>query len=165
MRERVNHFLAIIKAGISAIPFAGGPISSLLGDYLPSSMNTAETTSQETNHPDLFPDLNETTLKKHIKKKITNTPFGEIISKISLYESNVHGFKYQLIVEAPEYHKGFSNIARNWETESPLEDDFSDIYRERPKDNYRTEWSCSVTDLEPQLQDTLVVKSAKWVLY
>ena len=38
MRKNVNHFLAIIKAGISAIPFVGGPISSLISDYLPSSI-------------------------------------------------------------------------------------------------------------------------------
>jgi hypothetical protein len=37
MKKSVNHFLAIIKAGISAIPFVGGQISSLIGDYLPSS--------------------------------------------------------------------------------------------------------------------------------
>jgi hypothetical protein len=36
-KKRVNHFLAFIKAVISAIPFVGGPISSLIGDYFPSS--------------------------------------------------------------------------------------------------------------------------------
>ena len=117
------------------------------------------------NNPDLFPVLNETALKKHIIKKISNTPFKEIISKISLYESNVPGFKYQLIVEAPKHHKGFSKIEENWDMESPFEDDFSDIYREEPKGDYKTEWSCSVTDLAPQLQDSFVVKLDRWVLY
>ena len=42
MRKRVNHFLAILKAGISVIPVVGGPISSLLGDYLPSSVGGKE---------------------------------------------------------------------------------------------------------------------------
>lgn len=117
------------------------------------------------NNPDLFPALNETALKKHIIKKISNTPFKEIISQISLYESNVPGSKYQLILEAPELHKGFSNIEDNWDIESPLEDDFSDIYREEPKVDYKTEWSCSVTGLAQQLQDTFVVRSDRWVLY
>lgn len=117
------------------------------------------------NNPDLFPLLNETTLKKHIKKKITNTPLNEIIHKISLYESNVPGHKYQLIVEAPAYHKGFSNITQNWDVENPLEDNFSDIYRKKPKANYKKEWRGSVADLEPQLQDAFVVKSANWILY
>jgi len=118
------------------------------------------------NNPDIFPELNETALKELIKKKISNTPFREIISKIFLYRSNVHGFKYHLIVEAPEYHKGFENIKVNWDTtESPFEDDFLYIYREKSKGNYRSEWTCSVTDLDPQLEDAMVVKSGKWELY
>jgi hypothetical protein len=32
-----DHALAIIKAGINLIPVVGGPIASLIGDYVPTS--------------------------------------------------------------------------------------------------------------------------------
>jgi len=42
MKKRVNHFLAIIKAVISVIPWVGGPLSSLMGDYFPSLKGSKE---------------------------------------------------------------------------------------------------------------------------
>src|SRR5580658_6466292 len=32
-----DHALAVIKAGINLIPVVGGPIASLIGDYVPTS--------------------------------------------------------------------------------------------------------------------------------
>lgn len=35
-RSKSDHALALIKAGISAVPGIGGPIASLIGDYIPN---------------------------------------------------------------------------------------------------------------------------------
>lgn len=35
--EKSEHALAIIKAGVSAVPCIGGPIASLIGDYIPTA--------------------------------------------------------------------------------------------------------------------------------
>ena len=37
MKTKSDHTIAIIKAGISAIPYIGGSIASLIGDYVPSA--------------------------------------------------------------------------------------------------------------------------------
>src|SRR5579863_5912580 len=42
-----DHALAIVKAGISAIPAIGGPIASLIGDYVPTSTQSAIERSTE----------------------------------------------------------------------------------------------------------------------
>lgn len=36
-----DHVVAVVKAGISAIPFAGGPVASLIGDYIPTHTTKA----------------------------------------------------------------------------------------------------------------------------
>ncbi|MCK4827814.1 hypothetical protein KA005_69440 [bacterium] len=36
-KTKSDHFLAVVKAGISAVPFVGGSIASLIGDYVPSA--------------------------------------------------------------------------------------------------------------------------------
>ena len=36
-KTKSEHTLAIIKAGMSGLPIVGGPISSLIGDYIPSA--------------------------------------------------------------------------------------------------------------------------------
>jgi len=36
-----DHVLAIVKAGINAVPIVGGPIASLISDYLPTSTQRA----------------------------------------------------------------------------------------------------------------------------
>lgn len=36
-KSKGEHTLAVFKAGISAVPFVGGPISSLIGDYIPTA--------------------------------------------------------------------------------------------------------------------------------
>lgn len=36
-RRALDHALSVAKAGIEAIPLVGGPIASLLGDYLPNA--------------------------------------------------------------------------------------------------------------------------------
>ena len=36
-KTKSDHALAVVKAGISAVPFVGGSIASLIGDYVPSA--------------------------------------------------------------------------------------------------------------------------------
>jgi len=36
-KEPRDHILAVCKAGISAVPVVGGPIASLIGDYIPTA--------------------------------------------------------------------------------------------------------------------------------
>lgn len=35
--EKQDHILAVVKAGLSAVPIVGGPLASLIGDYIPSA--------------------------------------------------------------------------------------------------------------------------------
>jgi hypothetical protein len=35
--EKRDHILAVVKAGLSAMPKVGGPIASLIGDYIPTA--------------------------------------------------------------------------------------------------------------------------------
>jgi hypothetical protein len=36
-----DHILAVVKAGINAVPLVGGPLASLIGDYVPTSTQRA----------------------------------------------------------------------------------------------------------------------------
>jgi len=46
-KSKTDHAVAFIKAGISGIPLLGGPISSLIGDYLPSAVKRSISTAIE----------------------------------------------------------------------------------------------------------------------
>ena len=125
------------------------------------------------NNPDLFSSLNETALKKHIDMKKKECPFSEIISRITLYQG-IAGFYYELIVEAPEDHKGFSDIKRFWEREAPdlFENHFVEVYRERPNITFRHQegsfwgdWSCFVLESNKNIPDDFVNKNHRWTLY
>ena len=35
-KSKGDHLLALVKAGLSAVPVAGGPLASLIGDYIPT---------------------------------------------------------------------------------------------------------------------------------
>lgn len=124
---------------------------------------------QETNNPDLFPDLNETTLKAHIALKVNECPFGDIIQKITLYKGVV--FRKQLIVEAPEDDKSFSDLQKFWErnVQDLFEKHFIEAFREKQKEILRRgfwiEWGCMVIDIGKPLPNTLVLKDPKWLLY
>ena len=124
------------------------------------------------NNPYYFPKLNETTLKKYIDLKVNECPFREIIERITLYHGVVN--HYQLVVEAPITHKGFSKIQKFWEREAPdlFESHFLEIYNDGPEITFRYEkgsvwhdWSCLATDLNKELSDSLVNKKYKWILY
>ncbi|MCK4821822.1 hypothetical protein KA005_39015 [bacterium] len=42
-KEARDHILAVVKAGVSAVPMVGGTLASLIGDYIPSAtQNTIE---------------------------------------------------------------------------------------------------------------------------
>jgi hypothetical protein len=36
-KQKSEHLLALVKAGLSAVPIVGGPIASLIGDYVPTA--------------------------------------------------------------------------------------------------------------------------------
>lgn len=62
MKKRFEHFLAITKAGISAIPVVGGPIASLIGDYFQSSkagQNLSQTSAVKQLTEHLLPLYND----------------------------------------------------------------------------------------------------------
>lgn len=42
-KSKIDHSLSVIKAAVNAIPVAGGPIGSLLSDYLPSTVEKRKT--------------------------------------------------------------------------------------------------------------------------
>jgi len=42
-KTKHDHTLAILKAAVSAIPVAGGPVASLLSDYLPNEVEHRKT--------------------------------------------------------------------------------------------------------------------------
>jgi len=124
------------------------------------------------NNPYYFPKLNETALKKHIDLTVNECPFSEILDRITLYQGVVN--HYQLIVEAPKNHTGFSKTQKFWERDAPdlFENHFIEVYHENPRITFRYEegnfwhdWSCLVTDINKQLPDILVNIKYKWVLY
>lgn len=41
-KGKSDHALAIVKAGISVVPVVGGPIASLVGDYIPTATQKSE---------------------------------------------------------------------------------------------------------------------------
>ena len=47
MKTKSDHVMAIIKAGVSAIPCIGGSIASLIGDYVPSATQRSIETAIE----------------------------------------------------------------------------------------------------------------------
>ncbi len=47
MKTKSDHAIAIIKAGVSAIPYIGGSIASLIGDYVPSATQRSIETAIE----------------------------------------------------------------------------------------------------------------------
>ena len=125
-------------------------------------------------NPDLFPSLNETALKKHISVKVDECPYSEIIKRITLYQGASGLSHYQLIIEAPEYHKGFSNLQRFWEgqVQHLFEEHFIEVYREKPKvifpyqkGSFWSDWNATVVDIDLELPNTLVSKNHKWDLY
>lgn len=42
MKKTINHALSLFKAAVSALPWVGGSIASLIGDYIPSSTQDFE---------------------------------------------------------------------------------------------------------------------------
>jgi len=46
-KTKPDHALAIIKAGVSAVPYIGGAIASLIGDYVPSATQRSIETAIE----------------------------------------------------------------------------------------------------------------------
>ena len=46
-KTKSHHILSVIKAGISAIPYVGGPIAGLIGDYVPSATQRSVETAFE----------------------------------------------------------------------------------------------------------------------
>jgi hypothetical protein len=44
-KEPRDHSLAVIKAAVAAIPTLGGPIASLIGDYIPTATEKARDTA------------------------------------------------------------------------------------------------------------------------
>ena len=42
-KTKLDHTLSVVKAAVNAIPYAGGPLGSLLSDYLPNSVEKRKT--------------------------------------------------------------------------------------------------------------------------
>jgi hypothetical protein len=74
MKKKVNHVLAGLKAEIAAIPIIGGSISSLIGDYFPT-LAEERTIKSHNNDPNYFPDLNCTSLIKHIRALVKSPKY------------------------------------------------------------------------------------------
>ena len=120
--------------------------------------------STATNDPDLFPNLNETTLKKHIALASSHCPFEKDINHIYLFEGTP--FRHQLVVIGKNT-KDFDGVKNYWDR-SPsdiFENHFKEVYQEEPERNYWKNWNVIVVSSLNEIPDDLALKKFKWVLY
>ncbi|MBU4286832.1 MAG: hypothetical protein KKI12_01505 [Proteobacteria bacterium] len=139
-----------------------------------SHTTIAEITSQETNNPDLFPDLNETALKKQIAVKVQECPNNQLIKHISLCQGGGNSpFIYHIVVEINPSN-GLEAVKRFWEREAPdlFGERFVEIYREEPNVTFRyqagsfwSDWNVLVVESLKEVPDDLALKKYKWLLY
>ena len=126
------------------------------------------------NNPDLFPELNETVLKKNIAIKMQECPNNQLIRNICLYSGGGNNpYKYNVVVEINPA-VGFETVQRFWGGEAPyvLGDSFVEIYREKPesilqfqKGSFWNEWDTIVVYSLDEIPNNFILKNYKWALY
>lgn len=140
--------------------------------------NKSVSPDQQANDSALFPNLNETALKKHICLIINNPKysFNQLIQTVALYR----GFdaKYVLAIEIPdtisaEDRDDYQSLLNNWADPTCLRflaaDDFkSEVYRNETdanEDPYLDDWMVWTKKPKEAVPQDLVLKDQKWVLY
>ena len=116
------------------------------------------------NNSDLFPELNETALKKHIALASSHCPFEKVIKQIYLFEGTP--FRYQIVVIGKDT-KDFDGMKRYWEFDLKqlFEKHFSEIYRKEPSQNFWNDWDIIVAESLDEIADNLILKNHKWIIY
>ena len=169
MKKKVNHILAVLKAGTAAIPFIGGSISSLIGDYFPSLSENRKNESLK-NDPNYFPHLNCTSLIKHIKVLVEspNYPYNDLIERIALYQG-LDNQRYVLVVEVPKSHPDYLKFMNHWQPGDLrflVNDTFDEVYHHKTNtDPYINDWFIWVKSNDEELLDDLILKEYYWLLF
>lgn len=201
----LSTFIALIGAGLSAMNLnISGLILIILGalgilsvfgfniyraktKVFPSNLIPWLFYQFRRNNPELFPELNETALKKEIAVLLDNRPFvpskdrsnlskeevekreplfNEVVEKISLYPGPYK--RYQLIAEIPKDHALFSNVENFLNKEFKelfLDPDFVNVYKIKPVDaDYKRDWGCMVINSGNPF-DSIVTGKAHWILF
>jgi len=169
MKKKVNHILAVIKAGIAAIPYIGGSISSLIGDYFSSSSERLKIESLK-NDPNYFPHLNSTSLIKHIKVLVENPsyPYNDLIERITLYQG-LDNQRYVLVVEVPESHPDYLKFMNHWgpgDLRFLVDETFNEVFHQKTTtDPYLEDWFIWVKSPDEEFPNDLILKDYFWLLF
>lgn len=124
------------------------------------------------NDPEIFPEINEKALKKHISLKLNECPSNETIKRIILYQGVVN--HYQLVIEAQTIDSRYTNVQMFWEQDIHVlfGEHFMEVFRNKPNlvnpyqnGSFWNDWNCLVAGVNYPLPETLVDKKFKWVLY
>ena len=178
----LSAFIALIGGGLSAmnlnIPGLILVIGGVLGIFSVFAFNIYQFKAKvfpsnlipwlffrlRRNNPDLFPDLNETALKKHIALVASHSNFEKAIKNVYLFDGTP--FRYQIVVIGKNT-KDFDGINDYWDrTPSDLfEKHFEEIYRKEPVSNYWRDWNVIVVKSLNEMPDDLILKKHKWTLY
>jgi hypothetical protein len=148
-----------------AICLVLGPWLLLLYSFLKNKIHTSTklTATIITNNPDLFKDLNETALKKHISFFVGRCPYKDTIDNIQLHKSV--NKKYQIIVTGKDTSK-FEKMKQYWNTNIAqlLNEDFKEVYKSNPVDNLEDDWGILVVDPSTNIPNDFRSKE-KWILH
>lgn len=169
MKKKVDHILSVLKAGTAAIPIIGGSISSLIGDYFPTSSEERKIESLN-NDPNYFPHLNCTSLIKHIKALVENPnyPYNYLIERVALYQG-LDKQRYVLVVEVPQSHPDYLKFMNHWQPGDLrflANDSFNEVYQYKTTtDPYLDDWFIWVKSPDEELPDDLILKDYYWLLF
>lgn len=169
MKKKVDHILSVLKAGTAAIPIIGGSISSLIGDYFPTSSEERKIESLN-NDPNYFPHLNCTSLIKHIKALVEspNYPYNYLIERIALYQG-LDNQRYVLVAEVPQSHPDYLKFMNHWQPGDLrflANDSFNEVYQYKTTtDPYLDDWFIWVKSPDEELPDDLILKDYYWLLF
>ena len=116
------------------------------------------------NDPALFPDLNETALKKHVKMAVDDSPFPSDVKNIFLFNGSPFKYSLVVIVDATE---NSSKVGWWWDREAKdiFEDYFYEVYKNKPDRNYMNDWGTYVVRSLDDIEDGAILKYYKWLLY
>ena len=165
MNLNIPGLILLVLGLLGIISVLGFNIYRSKADVFPSSLIPWLFLRVKKNNPNLFPDLNELTLKKHIALASSHCPFEKDIKHIYLFEGTP--FRYQLVVVGKD-NRRVDGIRKYWDR-SPsdiFEDHFNEVYKKDPAGwYYWKDWNVIAVSSLNEIPNEIVLKRFKWVLY